>query len=91
MVTHNIEEAVLMCDRILVFSSNPGRIVGEITVDLKHPRNRLDPQFRDLVDKIYAPMTARGRDARCRSAPARGPGLHQHRSAAGLGQPARRT
>ena len=43
LVTHNIEEAVLMCDRILVFSSNPGRVVAEIAVDLPHPRNRLDP------------------------------------------------
>jgi NitT/TauT family transport system ATP-binding protein len=57
MVTHNIEEAVLMCDRILVFSSNPGRIAAEIKVDLKHPRHRLDPPFRQLVDSIYARMT----------------------------------
>src|SRR5437660_3565865 len=46
MVTHNIEEAVLMCDRILVFSSNPGRITTEINVNLSSPRNRLDPVFR---------------------------------------------
>jgi NitT/TauT family transport system ATP-binding protein len=59
IVTHNIEEAVLMCDRILLFASNPGRIIREITVDLKQPRNRLDPQFRDLVEKIYEAMTAR--------------------------------
>jgi len=59
IVTHNIEEAVLMCDRILLFSSNPGRIIREITVDLKHPRNRLAPAFRDLVEKIYVAMTAR--------------------------------
>jgi NitT/TauT family transport system ATP-binding protein len=59
LVTHNIEEAVLMCDRILLFSTNPGRIISEITVDLKQPRNRLDPQFRDLVEKIYVAMTAR--------------------------------
>src|ERR1700678_3710636 len=59
LVTHNIEEAVLMCDRILLFSSNPGRIIREITVDLKQPRNRLDPSFRDLVEKIYVAMTAR--------------------------------
>jgi NitT/TauT family transport system ATP-binding protein len=59
LVTHNIEEAVLMCDRILLFSSNPGRIVREIAVDLKQPRNRLDPQFHDLVEKIYVAMTAR--------------------------------
>src|SRR5580693_3699136 len=59
MVTHNIEEAVLMCDRILVLASNPGRIAAEIRVPLIHPRNRLDPEFRQLVDKIYALMTQR--------------------------------
>jgi NitT/TauT family transport system ATP-binding protein len=59
IVTHNIEEAVLMCDRILVFSSNPGRVVAEIKVDLPQPRDRLDPAFRALVDDIYARMTAR--------------------------------
>ena len=59
MVTHNIEEAVLMCDRILVFSSNPGRVIAEIEVDLPQPRKRLDPAFRALVDDIYARMTAR--------------------------------
>jgi NitT/TauT family transport system ATP-binding protein len=52
LVTHNIEEAVLMCDRILLFSTNPGRIIREIAVDLKQPRNRLDPPFRDRVEKI---------------------------------------
>ncbi|MGA3308797.1 MAG: nitrate/sulfonate/bicarbonate ABC transporter ATP-binding protein [Xanthobacteraceae bacterium] len=59
LVTHNIEEAVLMCDRILLFSTNPGRIIREIAVDLPQPRNRLDPQFHDLVEKIYVAMTAR--------------------------------
>jgi NitT/TauT family transport system ATP-binding protein len=57
MVTHNIEEAVLMCDRILVFSSNPGRVVSTIKVDLPQPRNRQDPAFRTLVERIYAQMT----------------------------------
>ena len=60
MVTHNIEEAVLMCDRILVFSSNPGRIKRELQVKLKHPRNRLDPAFRAMVNDIYRLMTQRG-------------------------------
>jgi NitT/TauT family transport system ATP-binding protein len=59
MVTHNIEEAVLMCDRILVFSSNPGRVAHELTVPFPHPRNRLDPEFRALVDEIYGVMTRR--------------------------------
>jgi NitT/TauT family transport system ATP-binding protein len=59
MVTHNIEEAVLMADRILVLASNPGRIASEIAVTLPHPRDRLDPNFRELVDRIYALMTQR--------------------------------
>ncbi|MBV6304621.1 nitrate/sulfonate/bicarbonate ABC transporter ATP-binding protein [Candidimonas humi] len=59
IVTHNIEEAVFMCDRILVLSSNPGRVIAEIKVPFPHPRNRLDPAFRRLVDDIYARMTAR--------------------------------
>ncbi len=66
MVTHNIEEAVLMCDRILVFSSSPGRVAADIKVDLPQPRNRLEPVFRQLVDDIYASMTEKptGRSAR---------------------------
>ena len=59
LVTHNIEEAVLMCDRVLVFGSNPGRILTEIPVKLPQPRNRLDPSFRALVDSIYVEMTSR--------------------------------
>src|SRR6202046_4371461 len=59
MVTHNIEEAVLMCDRILVFASSPGRVASELRVPFPHPRNRLDPDFRQLVDDIYALMTRR--------------------------------
>jgi len=59
MVTHNIEEAVLMADRILVLSSNPGRVASEIPVTLRYPRDREDADFRALVDKIYALMTQR--------------------------------
>ena len=58
-VTHNIEEAVLMCDRVLIFSPNPGRITAEIPIRLPHPRNRHDPAFRQLVDDIYVRMTER--------------------------------
>ena len=66
MVTHNIEEAVLMCDRIVLLASNPGRIAAEIKVELPQPRNRLEPKFRQLVDDIYARMTERtaGKPAR---------------------------
>ncbi len=73
MVTHNIEEAVLMCDRIIVLSSNPGRIAAEIKVSLQHPRNRLDPEFRQLVDQIYALMTRRSDMAK--TSPGSFPGL----------------
>jgi NitT/TauT family transport system ATP-binding protein len=59
MVTHNIEEAVLMCDRVLVLSSNPGRVAAEIAIPLAQPRDRLDPEFRQIVDGIYALMTQR--------------------------------
>ena len=59
MVTHNIEEAVLMSDRILLMSSSPGRITAEIKVDMPQPRSRQDPAFRTLVDDIYTRMTLR--------------------------------
>jgi len=59
LVTHNIEEAVLMCDRVLVLASNPGRIAAEIAIALPRPRDRLDIAFRDIVDEIYSTLTAR--------------------------------
>lgn len=59
VVTHNIEEAVLICDRIMIFSSNPGRIAHALTVPFAHPRDREDPAFRQFVDHIYALMTQR--------------------------------
>jgi NitT/TauT family transport system ATP-binding protein len=75
LVTHNIEEAVLMCDRILVFGSNPGRILTEISVTLPQPRKRLDPTFRELVDRIYVEMTARPTGASSVGSKERFPGL----------------
>jgi NitT/TauT family transport system ATP-binding protein len=59
LVTHNIEEAVLMCDRVLVLSTGPGRIAAQIAVPLSHPRNRLDLEFRNVVDELYAILTSR--------------------------------
>ena len=66
MVTHSIEEAVSMADRAVVLSSNPGRLVREIAIDLPRPRDRYDPRFRALVETIYVEMTSRlaGPDAR---------------------------
>lgn len=56
-VTHNIEEAALLADRIIVFNSNPGTIRGELKVTLQHPRSDLDPRFRNQVDRVYTMMT----------------------------------
>ena len=61
LVTHNIEEAVQMCDRMLIFSTHPGRVVSEIPVDLPQPRHAQDPRFRALIDRVYVEMTARPR------------------------------
>ncbi len=59
LVTHNIEEAVLMCDRILDLGSGPGHIAAEIRVPLPQPRDRLGAEFHAVVDEIYGILTAR--------------------------------
>src|SRR5215469_6101286 len=59
IVTHNIEEAVLLADRVLVLSSNPGRIRAELSVELPRPRDRKDPRFEQLVDTVYGILTGR--------------------------------
>ena len=53
MVTHNIEEAALMADRIVVMDKNPGRIIADFPVLLPQPRERKSPQFQTLVDRVY--------------------------------------
>src|SRR5580698_2440657 len=62
IVTHNIEDAVVLADRIFVLGANPGRIRTEISVQFPQPRNRHDESFGALVDQIYGLMT--GRDTR---------------------------
>ncbi|KPL84629.1 nitrate ABC transporter ATP-binding protein [Thermanaerothrix daxensis] len=54
MVTHNIEEAILMADRLIIMDKDPGRIVAEMPIALFHPRQRKSPEFQDLVDQVYA-------------------------------------
>lgn len=56
-VTHDIEEAVLMADRIVVFASDPGRIQDILKLDLPYPRNSESVEFKKFVDKIYNLMT----------------------------------
>ncbi len=53
MVTHIIEEAVLMADRVLVLASHPGKLAADVPVDLERPRNKRDQGFDALVDSIF--------------------------------------
>jgi NitT/TauT family transport system ATP-binding protein len=57
VVSHNIEEAVEMADRIIIFSSNPGRIETDIPVTLPRPRDWNSPDFRRIVDEVYLHLT----------------------------------
>jgi NitT/TauT family transport system ATP-binding protein len=57
IVTHNIEEAVILADRIVVLGRNPARIRADFSVRLVQPRDRKSPRFVELVDYIYKIMT----------------------------------
>ncbi|MCC7442356.1 MAG: ABC transporter ATP-binding protein [Bdellovibrionales bacterium] len=54
MVTHKIEEAIELADRILVLSARPGRLAGDIPVDLPRPRRKTDPRFPEYVDRVFS-------------------------------------
>ncbi|SIQ08556.1 nitrate/sulfonate/bicarbonate ABC transporter ATP-binding protein [Pseudacidovorax sp. RU35E] len=58
VVSHNIEEAVLMADRVLVFAADPGRVRAELRIALPRPRDRDSVEVRMLIDQVYALMTA---------------------------------
>jgi NitT/TauT family transport system ATP-binding protein len=57
IVTHNIEEAIFLADRVVILGSNPGRIRGEVVIDLPRPHDRSSPRFISLLDYIYTAMT----------------------------------
>ncbi len=61
MVSHNIEEAVFMADRIVVMDKEPGRIIAELRIDLPHPRQRKSPEFQAWVDQVYATLAGQTR------------------------------
>lgn len=54
MVTHNIEEAIELSDRIIVLSNRPGKIVGDIRIDLPRPRKKRDKGFIEYVDRVFS-------------------------------------
>jgi NitT/TauT family transport system ATP-binding protein len=65
MVTHDIEEAVAMADRVLIMDANPGRIVGEMRVDLNAPRDRASPDFsrqREALMKQFEQLVGGGHE-----------------------------
>lgn len=62
LVTHNIEEAAMLADRIVIFGNDPGYIRAELPVTLPQPRATESPEFRALVDKIYTLMTTEPRE-----------------------------
>jgi NitT/TauT family transport system ATP-binding protein len=57
IVTHNIEEAVFLADRVIILGANPGSIRGEVIIDLPRPHDRANPRFKALIDYIYTVMT----------------------------------
>jgi len=57
IVTHNMEEAVFLADRVIILGSNPGHVRGEVIIDLPRSHNRTSERFKTLVDYIYTVMT----------------------------------
>jgi len=69
LVSHNIEEAVLLAHRIVILGSNPGRVIADVKIPLSHPRDREEPVFRQIVDNVYALMTKRVKGQRMEAIP----------------------
>jgi NitT/TauT family transport system ATP-binding protein len=61
MVSHNIDEAVFLAERIIIMDKEPGRIIAEHRIDLPHPRNRKSPEFQAHVDQVYGLLAGQTR------------------------------
>ncbi len=57
LVTHNIEEAIQLADRVVVLSRRPGHVLSEVRVDLPRPRDRKSAAFYELTDRVYSLIT----------------------------------
>ncbi len=57
LVTHNIDDAVLLADHVIILGANPGRVRGEVRIDLPRPRERTMPGYEQIKDAIYLAMT----------------------------------
>lgn len=60
LVSHNIEEAIQLADRVIVLSRRPGHILAQVTVDLPRPRDRKSAAFYELTDRVYSLITQVG-------------------------------
>jgi NitT/TauT family transport system ATP-binding protein len=63
LVTHNIEEAIQLADRVVVLSRRPGHVLAEVSVTLPRPRDRKSAAFYDLTDRVYSLITEGGAPA----------------------------
>jgi NitT/TauT family transport system ATP-binding protein len=59
IVTHNIEEAVQMADRVIVLGSHPGHVIAEVPINLERPRDKQSDEFQSTVDYLYSILTGR--------------------------------
>jgi NitT/TauT family transport system ATP-binding protein len=60
LVTHNIEEAIQLADRIIVMARRPSHVLAQVDVDLPRPRDRKSAAFYDLTDRVYSLITESG-------------------------------
>ncbi len=60
LVSHNIEEAIELSDRIIVLSRRPGHVLADVDIDLPRPRDRKSTAFYDLTDRVYSLITEAG-------------------------------
>lgn len=63
LVTHNIEEAIQLADRVVVMSRRPSHVLAQVPIDLPRPRDRKSPAFYDLTDRVYSLITEGGSPA----------------------------
>lgn len=76
MVSHSIEEVLMIADRVVILDNNPGRVKAELSIALKHPRDRTAPAFRRLVERVYEIMTAAAGELRAAGIGHRLPSAH---------------
>ena len=77
LITHNIEEAVIVADRVIVLGRNPARVRADFRVSIQHPRERTSPEFVLYVDYIYKMLTHPELEARPPSHSGRRARTHQ--------------